>query len=86
MKTCGCPPPTCAPQFELRQPPALSPGAHLRQSLEPDDPRIRALLAALAQWRAGFTWAQRLGLRAKPPLPRRRKAERGDALALSRSL
>jgi hypothetical protein len=43
--------------------------AHLYQIPEQDDLRIRRLRAVHAQWKAGLTWAQRLGLRAKPPLP-----------------
>ena len=43
--------------------------SHLHQIPEQEDPRIRALRAALDGWKAGFTWAQRFGLRSKPPLP-----------------
>jgi len=41
---------------------------HLRNIPEQDDPRIRAITAALASWRGSFSFRQKLGF-ARPPLP-----------------
>lgn len=43
--------------------------SHLRQIPEQDDARIRTLHALMDGWKASLTWPQRLGFRAKPPLP-----------------
>ena len=42
---------------------------HLSYLPEQDDPRVGAIHRALAEWRQGFGFLQKLGLGSKPPLP-----------------
>ena len=42
---------------------------HLTYIPEQDDPRVQNIVRTLAEWRQGFSMAQKLGIRSKPPLP-----------------
>ena len=42
--------------------------ATLAQLTDSDTPRLRELKAAIIAWRAKLTWAQKIGLKAKPPI------------------